>query len=272
MIEHFTLRSSRAARPAQATDARALEATLAEAHASLELAYAQWVEADAKAALAALDEAERTFARALASTPALTRAAAPYGALDEDARRTIATFGQRAEALSRALERVRPATRSALANLATLAARWAVVIAAATVVTSSVRAMVERAAVKVTASATWGAAYPPDNVSDHNPSTTWLLPDGTLGWIETSFARRSVRAVKLTSPQRLPSYGARLCTVELKRRGAIVYTREIDAGTAQGQRAPYVLTLATPVEADAVRVHVRSFHGLGGGFSEIDAE
>jgi hypothetical protein len=271
-IEHFTLRSSRAARPAQSSELRALSATLADVRAGLERSRAQWIDADSRDALASLDEAERRFAEALAASPSLAKAALPYTPLAPDARRTIATYSARARALSLALDRVQPSVASSAANALTLASRWLVALVVATGTVRAGSAMLERSATDTTASATWGPAYQPANARDHNPSTSWLLPDGTVGWIEATFSRRPARMVKLTNVQRLPSYGAQRCTIELKRGGAVVFTREIDAASTVGSSAPYIVDLPSPVEADALRVYVRSFHGLGGGFSEIDVE
>jgi hypothetical protein len=271
-IEHFTLRSSRAARPAQPTELRALSTTLAEVRAALDRSRAQWIDADARAALASLDEAERRFAAALESSAALAAAALPYAPLEPTARRTIATYSDRARSLARALDRVQPAVASGAANALTVASRWLVALAIAAGSIRAGRAILERSATDTTASATWGPAYQPANARDHNPSTSWLLPDGTVGWIEVTFSRRLARMVKLTNVQRLPSYGAQRCTIELKRRGAVVYTREIDLASTVGSSAPYIVDLPSSIEADALRVYVRSFHGLGGGFSEIDVE
>lgn len=271
-IEYFTLRSSRAARPSSPSELRALRATLASVRATLERSSAQWIDADAHAALASLDKAECLFADALASSKALATAALPYVPLDPTARRTIATYSVRARALARALDRVQPAVASSIANARTMASRWLLALAIAAGSIRVASAILTQTTTNTTASATWGPAYQPSNVRDHDPRTNWLLPDGTVGWIKTTFARRAVRRIELTNVQRLPSYGTKRCTLELERRGTVVFTREIDLTSTVGSSAPFIVDLPSPIEADALRVHVRSFHGLGGGLSEIDVQ
>jgi hypothetical protein len=273
LVEHCTLRATRAARPTTSEATRALRSQLDRAEASLEHAREQWREGDGDAALEALREAERTFDDALGpSGSALQRAASPYAPLPDDARRSIATFNARWSDLAAALDRVRPAAAPAARNLTLLLWRWAVAIALVVFFVDGTRSILERRATKTTASASWGVTYPPENIRDHNFDTSWLLPDGATGWIHAAFSARSVRAVKIYSVRRLPSYGAKLATVDFELSGRVVHSAPIDLSSTLGQSAPHVLALPAPLRVDAVRLTIRSFHGLGGGVGELEIE
>jgi hypothetical protein len=273
LVEHLTLRAGRAAVPATPEAARALRSQLDGAEASLERAREQWREGDGDAALEALRDAERVFDEALSvNGAALERAVVPYAPLPPDARRTIATFDARWSALSAALDRARPAAATGARNVTLLLWRWAVAIALVVVVVDVTRSIIERRATKTTASASWGVTYPPENIRDRNFDTSWLLPDGATGWIRAAFSPRSVRAVKIYSVRRLPSYGAKLATVDFEVGGRVVHSAPIDLSSTLGQSAPHVLALPAPLRVDAIRLTIRSFHGLGGGVGELEIE
>lgn len=268
-LDWFTLRASRGATPAGRADSDALRAALDRARDALERARAQWIDGEGPPALSALEEAERAWSEALALQPAL-RTIARYDAPADGERRTISTYDRRWWALSAALDRTAHVARSNARNGATLAGRWALLLALLALGADRVAAARRKAQFRATASASWGINTPPEHIADGKPETAWVLPDGALGWIQSAFPLRTVREVALFNVRGLPLYGARVCTVELLRGTAVVRSEVIDMSSTVGTFAPHVLRLPSPVEADAVRVTIRTFHSLGGGLSEIE--
>ncbi len=273
VLEHCTLRASRAARPSSPSDRAQLGQQLSDARASLDHARDAWNDGDGPAALIALSRAEARFSDAAGDrNSALSIAAAPYVTREASARSTIATFHDRWRALSAALDRVAICAAPSPLVAWVLVRRWSVLLVAIAALATSARSIIARRAQQTTASATWGITYLPEHVADHNLETSWLLPDGALGWVRTTFAQRELRSVRLFNVRRLPSYGAKLCTVEFERDGRAVRSELIDLSSTVGQSVPYVLRLPSPVRADAIRVTIRSYHGLGGGLGEIEVE
>lgn len=267
-LDWFTLRASRGATPSGRADSDALRAALDRAREALERARAQWIDGEGPPALSALEEAERAWSEALAQQPAL-RAIARYDAPADGERRTISTYDRRWWALSAALDRTAHVARSSARNGATLAGRWALLLALLALGADRVAAARRKAQFRATASASWGINMPPEHVIDGQPETNWLLPDGTLGWVQSSFPSREVREVALVNVRGLVQYGTKVCTVELLRQGVVARSEVIDMTATVGSSQPFVLRLPIAVQADAVRVSVRTYHGLGAGLAEL---
>lgn len=268
-LDWFTLRASRGATPEGHAELRSLRASLDRARAALDAAREQWIDGEGAPALEALLDAERAWSEAVALQPTL-RTIAGYDAPAESDRRTISTYDRRWWALSKALDRTQSVARSTAHNTVTLAGRWCLVIALVAFAGDRAAAARRKAQFRATASASWGINTPPEHIADGKPETAWVLPDGALGWIQSAFPLREVREVSLFNVRGLPLYGAKVCTVELLRAGAIVRSEVIDMSPTVGSSAPHVLRLPSPVNADAVRVTIRTYHSLGGGLGEID--
>jgi hypothetical protein len=114
--------------------------------------------------------------------------------------------------------------------------------------------------------------YSVDQAVDGDADTHWLLPDHRAGWVRVAFSSRTLRALRLYNVRRMPAYGAKLCTIEVERGGAVVHSARVDLTLTVGKREPFLFTLPSPTVADAVRVHVQTWHSLGGGLAEIELE
>lgn len=130
----------------------------------------------------------------------------------------------------------------------------------------------KRTAISVTASASWGGKFMPENVVDGDESTHWILPDGSNGWIELRFrSSRPVTRVLLLNGYEPPSYGVVDFRVE-----AIVGSKVVKAtdGTFADQpryaKQPWVsVPLVSDGNVDAIRIVVKSRRELGASLAEV---
>jgi hypothetical protein len=273
LIEYFWLSSSARVSPALDADRAALARELAAIRARVDAALLLWSEAMGEQALEELARGEDLY-RALREGPlapvtVLARGFAPPA---QPAQRTISTFDARVHALESALARIDGARLGPAARWLARGARLCavgLVVALASLGVSQWRA---RAPMRTSASASWGTQYFHDRAADRDFTTNWLLPDGMPGWIRVEFSPRPVRLVRLFNVRRLPSYGARRGELELFEGTRRVGVYPLELGASIGQMDPHVLRLPAPVRADALRVTVREFQGIGGGFAEIEVE
>ncbi len=130
----------------------------------------------------------------------------------------------------------------------------------------------KRTAISVTASASWGGKFMPENVLDGDESTHWILPDASNGWIELRFrSSRPVTRVLLLNGYEPASYGVVDFRVE-----ALVGSKVVKAtdGTFADQpryaKQPWVsVPLVSDGNVDAVRIVVKSRRELGASLAEV---
>lgn len=126
---------------------------------------------------------------------------------------------------------------------------------------------------KATSSANYDGRYDPNQATDGNESTDWLLPDRTAGWIDLQvIPPRKVSKVKLLNARNLP-YSDR-ATHEFK---VDAFFNGQPVATATGKfdgfsPEPTWRTVDINQKVDRIRVEVKSWHLSGGGFSEIEAD
>jgi hypothetical protein len=153
--------------------------------------------------------------------------------------------------------------RATRARRSTLAASALVLLAGAYIAqTRSVR-------LTPRASSYFSTAYPPTNATDGYSASNWLLPDGTPGWLEVTFERRRVGQLELLNVQGMSHYGAENVTVELYSGARSVRSFELSLRGSLGSAKPTVAPLGTREPLDRIRIHVRTFHDLGGGLAEV---
>jgi hypothetical protein len=273
LIEYFWLSASAKVAPALDADRRSLGERLTAVRARLDAALVLWSEAMGEPALEELARAEDLY-RSLCDGPLapVTVLAGGYAPPSQPAQRTISTFDARVRSLETALARVDGARLGPAARWLARGARLSAVGLVVALASLAVAQWRERAPMKTSASSSWGTQYFHDRAADRDFTTNWLLPDGMPGWIRVEFAPRAVRLVRLFNVRRLPSYGARRGELELFEGARRVGVYPLDLTASVGQMDPYVLRLPAPVRADALRVTVREFHGIGGGFAEIEVE
>lgn len=132
----------------------------------------------------------------------------------------------------------------------------------------------ERPTATASAHVTIDGGFPASNAIDDDPSTEWILPDQTPGWLEVRLARpRSIRAVRL-----LNSHNRQFNNVATRD-----YTIEIYAGdrllsSVDGTFPELVPTpqwRSVPIRAEGVtrvRFLVRTWHAAAGGLAELRLE
>jgi hypothetical protein len=120
-----------------------------------------------------------------------------------------------------------------------------------------------------TASASWGILYPPWAVTDRDLDSNWVLPDGALGWIELTIPSRTLRSMRMWNVQKEPNYATARIAIDVFDGDRLVHTEEQDISATAHARSSFHWVPRTPFPATRVRIHVRAFLGLGGGFSQI---
>jgi hypothetical protein len=125
--------------------------------------------------------------------------------------------------------------------------------------------------VKLTAraSASYGAQYLPANATDGYTATNWLLPDGATGWLEVTFDRRRVKTLELTNVQNLTHYGTIETTIEFYDGARMLRSIDVSMGSTVHTATPTKVAVPVRTPIDRIRIHVRTFHDLGGGLSEV---
>jgi hypothetical protein len=135
----------------------------------------------------------------------------------------------------------------------------------------------QRQIVTVTCSASYSQQHRPARVLDDQHTTDWLLPDGQLGWLEARFRRpRSLQRIELQTARNYPYLDRSTHRFRIEAfngseavatwSGAFDPAPQGPPGTAED-----TLTISTEGQvADRIRLYVESFHGLGGGFAEVD--
>ncbi len=117
------------------------------------------------------------------------------------------------------------------------------------------------------------AQYGPENVLDGQPSTEWLLPDRTSGWVEINVdPKRRIDAISLLDSINQPHHdrATRDYTIEVWSGGQLARSIE---GTMPFSTSPTPVRHEVGVDdVERVRVLVRSWHQLGGGLAEVSFE
>lgn len=127
---------------------------------------------------------------------------------------------------------------------------------------------------EVQASAYYGndPRFQPANVLGDTPGE-WLLPTGAKGWIEVTTGGGRIKALKLQNAWN-PPFNDRATIdyrIECFHKGKVVHTGSHTFGpfkpSPEAQRIPLDLP-----NVDRVRIHVDSFHHLGGGLAAVSWE
>lgn len=151
--------------------------------------------------------------------------------------------------------------------------RLAVSMAFALALGGGIGKILNRITLTATASASYNLTqYPPKNAVDGDYSTNWLLTDGTAGWIEVSFRKRNVSAIRLFNVRGLVRYGAADTTVEFYLNGRVVRSMPVNLRPTVNTLEPFRVPLTGSVQCDKIRFNISAFHDLGGGLSEIEVE
>lgn len=285
--EFFTLgRSDRAAAAAGEELAVRSLARLAEQRiraAETLAASNQWAESErlADEAIALLREIQARYAAVGALVEPLPEpseramdGAPPTARLDEvfdhsDAREALLV---RLEALGRCANAIHGV---ALGREGRRDARWqrigALVSAALLAAIVGVR---QARVIKLTAScsASYDAPHAAQYAIDGYLASNWVLPDNVPGWLEVAFERRVVRKLELINAQGLSMYGVKSATVELYRGPALVRSVDISMDTTVGTPNPTTVPLLLTQPIDRIRIQVKTWHGYGGGLSEVRVE
>lgn len=132
-------------------------------------------------------------------------------------------------------------------------------------------ALVPRSREHVTASGVWAGSwdYRPEVVLDGDPSTMWILPDGSEGWVEVELApARRVERVTLVNagPPALRDRGTRAYRLEIHAGGSLARTLEGELGSTEGSSATHEVGLDG---VERIRFVVDRYYGLGGGLAEL---
>lgn len=275
--EFFTLRDAEGAARSlgeeHAAASRALRVAAQRVRAAQSLAQSgQRAEAERvlREAVASLDAARERWPAIAPLVGALPAIEPADDALDDEIDEARAAALDRAlgEA-SRAIAKIDGVVADKRGRLAARARRNGVV-AAALVVAVGV-AWRQARVVKLTprASATFGAQYLPANATDGYIATNWLLPDGMTGWLEVSFDRRRVSTLEMTNVQNLSHYGAAETTVEFYAGDRMLRSMEVSMRSTVNTAMPAKVNVPVREPIDRIRIHVRTFHDLGGGLSEV---
>jgi hypothetical protein len=123
---------------------------------------------------------------------------------------------------------------------------------------------------KVIASAIYAAGFPASAAIDGDPDSEWLLPDGSLGWIDVHIRpQRLVRRIRLVNALNAPFYdrGTGKFTIEAFRDGAKVAVIEgsFDPNDPPGTQGMRDVEIGRPV--DRIRILVGSYLRSGGGLA-----
>jgi hypothetical protein len=276
MIEYGSLRGASRASPSDADSRARLAVMTLAVRARARAARVLWEEG-------ALDAVARELQAAREELAAIAQAHPSVRALLEgDLRdpREPATTDTPPRELTSALVRIERtvsslehAARSSLGRGAVLLSRFGALATAVWLsfaLAKDYRMTVHRPRYTVRTSGRWNSEYSSFFAADGDRRTNWLLPDGTFGWVELGFAPREVRTVKLYNVWQMYWYAAHAVAVEPMLSGRSLGVHELDISRTIGRGEPHVFMLPAPVRADAVRVHVRSYDGYGGGLGEVE--
>jgi hypothetical protein len=224
--------------------------------------------ADALGALDALAARHAPVASLLGPLPSRERL--PTDALDADLTDADRSALQSAleESLG-ALARVRALTLSEPQRNATRMRRSALAFGAIALVTGAYFSQSRVVKLTPRASSYFSTAYLPTNATDGYSASNWLLPDGIPGWLEVTFDRRRVREIELLNVQGMSHYGAESVTVELYAGPRKVRAFDLSLRGSLGSAKPVIAPLGAGEPLDRIRIHVRTFHDIGGGLAEV---
>lgn len=126
---------------------------------------------------------------------------------------------------------------------------------------------------EATASARFDPRFEPANAVDGNEKTDWLLPDRASGTLDVKvIPARTLKLVRVMNARNLPfaDRATHDLLIEALDHGKVVKS---GAFAFEGQSADAAWrSLDLGVKVDAVRVTVKSWHGLGGGLAEVVVE
>jgi hypothetical protein len=152
--------------------------------------------------------------------------------------------------------------------------RLAGLIAAGLALLAGVVALVGlRWGLRAEASAVLGQDHAADHAVDGDPRTEWALPNGETGWLDVRIwpSRRASR-IRLLNSRNAPhdDRGTKDFRVDLFYEG-----RQVEVLKGAFQTFPENRWLSLPVHdlrIDRLRLHVDSYHGVGGGIAEVEVD
>ncbi len=120
------------------------------------------------------------------------------------------------------------------------------------------------------------ARYQAEKVLDHDPSSEWLLPNKSRGWLELVFDQpRRVEKVRILNAVngRRRDRGTKDFIVQVYRRGNRIRSFAGTFPSVQARRTRREQFIFVGLsEVSKVRVEVRSWHKHGGGFAEVSVD
>lgn len=113
-------------------------------------------------------------------------------------------------------------------------------------------------------------SFGPDKALDGDPATSWLLSDGTRGWIEVRLhPDRDVTSVRLKNARNAPHHDRATEDYRVELWGGGEKLAE-QAGTLEMSREPEWVEVDVAADGvDRIRVVVESWHERSGGLSEL---
>ncbi|MGE0791369.1 MAG: discoidin domain-containing protein [Sandaracinaceae bacterium] len=123
--------------------------------------------------------------------------------------------------------------------------------------------------------------YPPENAIDGQEMSYWLLPPGETGWIELSLdAPRSIEALRILNGHdyhlrdrarfRRPENRQAANAIHVVAYAGSHVVAEADAELSPMSDWDRETIPLVASNVDRIRIEVRSFHGDGGGFAEVE--
>jgi hypothetical protein len=126
--------------------------------------------------------------------------------------------------------------------------------------------------VRATCSAKYGASFEAPSVLDAHPDSEWLLPDQSPGWIDLHLSpSRSVSVVRIINAHNSThnDRASKDVRIELYQRDRMIAS--IDGTFPAFTAVPdwVAFDVGRHEHVSRIRVVVKSWHGIGGGFGEI---
>jgi hypothetical protein len=276
VIEYWTLRAAARAAPSDAATRARMRAACEALRGRVRAARGLWEEGAFDAAAHALGTAREALDALAREHPTLTSLipeAIPEAGRSTEPSRSARETDRALRSIERVACSIEHASRAPLGRALVLLMRLAALALAlglSVALAKDYRLTVHRPRYVVRTSGRWNSEYSSFFAADGDRRTNWLLPDGTFGWVELGFAPREIRTVKLYNVWQMYWYAAHAVAVEPTLGGRSLGVHELDISRTIGRGEPWVFTLPTPVRADAVRVHVRSYDGYGGGLGEVE--
>jgi len=125
---------------------------------------------------------------------------------------------------------------------------------------------------RVTASANFSTNHEAPNVLDGNSYSEWLLPNGSVGWLDVQLSpSRTVRRVRLINAHNVPHHDRATKEFRIEVYSGNELVKSVDASFPSFEADPKWTTFefGETSKVTRVRLVVKSFFLAGGGFAEV---